>query len=134
MTSEPIVAVLYTHFHYVNGTMAITAIEPVTAIHGHARIAENLGRAGAEIGPAYGRGLVEQFGVRMPPTGPDGLVGVGLGLAICRRIVDRHGGTITAEPAPDGLGSVFTFQLPRVADAHPLPMSAPTASTRRARS
>lgn len=79
VTSEPIVAVLYTHFHYVNGTTAITSTEPVTAIHGHARIAENLGRAAAEIGPAYGRGLVEQFGVRMPSTGPDGLVGVGLG-------------------------------------------------------
>lgn len=79
VTSEPIVAVLYTHFHYVNGTTAITATEPVTAIHGHERIAENLGRAAAEIGTAYGRGLVEQFGVRMPPAGPDGLVGVGLG-------------------------------------------------------
>lgn len=68
---------------------------------------------------------------------PQEFRGTGLGLAICRRIVDRHGGTITAEPAADGIGSVFTFQLPRVADARPLPAPAPTApaaSARRTRS
>lgn len=81
VTAEPIVAVLYTHFHYINGTSAIVDTEPVTAIHGHSRIAMNLGRAAAEIGPTYSRGLVEQFGVRMPVDGPDGLVGVGLGHA-----------------------------------------------------
>ena len=81
VTAEPIVAVLYTHFHYINGTSAIVDTEPVTAIHGHSRIAMNLGRAAAEIGPTYSRGLVEQFGVRMPADGPDGLVGVGLGHA-----------------------------------------------------
>ena len=81
VTSEPIVAVLYTHFHYINGTSAIVDTEPVTAIHGHSRIAMNLGRAAAEIGPTYGRGLVEQFGTRMAASGPEGLVGVGLGNA-----------------------------------------------------
>lgn len=81
VTDEPIVAVLYTHFHYINGTTAITEVEPVTAIHGHFRIALNLGRTATEIAPAYGRGLVEQFGVRMPEAGPDGLIGVGLGNA-----------------------------------------------------
>ena len=81
VTDEPIVAVLYTHFHYVNGTAAITDGEPVAAIHGHARIAVNLDRSASEIAPAYGRGVVEQFGITLPNDGPDGLVGVGLGLA-----------------------------------------------------
>lgn len=36
--------------------------------------------------------------------------GLGLGLAICRRIVDAHGGTIDVEPR-DGGGSRFTFTL-----------------------
>ncbi len=81
VTDEPVVAVLYTHFHYVNGTSAITDTEPVTAIHGHARIAHNLERAASEIAPAYARGLIEQFGVVLPTDGPDGLAGVGLGLA-----------------------------------------------------
>lgn len=37
--------------------------------------------------------------------------GSGIGLALCRRIVDHHGGTIGFEPGPDG-GSVFWFTLP----------------------
>ncbi len=39
--------------------------------------------------------------------------GSGLGLAVCRRIVERHGGTIHADEAPGG-GTVMTFTLPAV--------------------
>lgn len=37
--------------------------------------------------------------------------GAGLGLAICRRIVERHGGGIGVVPAPNG-GNRFYFTLP----------------------
>ena len=37
--------------------------------------------------------------------------GSGLGLATCRKIVERHHGTIRCEPASDG-GSIFMFSLP----------------------
>lgn len=38
--------------------------------------------------------------------------GLGLGLAICRRLVEAHGGEIHVEEAPGG-GSRFVFTLPR---------------------
>ena len=37
--------------------------------------------------------------------------GTGVGLAICRRITDRHGGTITARSKP-GEGAAFVVTLP----------------------
>ncbi|MGA3079122.1 MAG: ATP-binding protein, partial [Bryobacteraceae bacterium] len=43
-------------------------------------------------------------------TKPDG---VGLGLAICSKIVDQHGGKIAVESQP-GKGSVFRVYLPMV--------------------
>jgi len=37
--------------------------------------------------------------------------GTGMGLAICKRITERHGGTITAESKP-GEGATFIVTLP----------------------
>ena len=41
-----------------------------------------------------------------------GYQGTGLGLAICRRIADRHGGSIHAEAGPRGAGTTFVVRLP----------------------
>jgi signal transduction histidine kinase/ActR/RegA family two-component response regulator len=43
--------------------------------------------------------------------------GLGLGLAICRHIVEMHGGTMTATSAGRGRGSTFSVELPLVAVA-----------------
>ncbi len=134
VTDEPIVAVLYTHFHYINGTTAITATEPVGAIHGHERIAGNLARSGGEIGPAYGRGIVEQFALALPVEGPDASVGVGLGLGYRNPVhapyTDGHvpanqtfGGScrlrvagldVDVEPAPSDADDSVTYWFPEL--------------------
>jgi two-component system NtrC family sensor kinase len=43
-------------------------------------------------------------------------VGTGLGLSLSHGIIERHGGRIAVEPAPEG-GTVFTIELPLVAVA-----------------
>lgn len=44
--------------------------------------------------------------------GEDRFEGSGIGLAICRRVVEAHDGRIWAEPRPDG-GTAFQVTLPR---------------------
>jgi two-component system sensor histidine kinase KdpD len=54
--------------------------------------------------------LFEGF-VTMPRNISDSSRGVGLGLAICKAIVEAHGGNISAHNKPDG-GAIFRVELP----------------------
>ena len=81
VTSAPVAAVLYTHFHYVAGTEAVMAeAGRDLPVWGHQGIVGNLRRVGVDLHAAAGRGLVHQFGMLLPQDGPDGIINVGLGL------------------------------------------------------
>ncbi|MDZ4349576.1 MAG: ATP-binding protein [Xanthomonadaceae bacterium] len=60
--------------------------------------------------------LERVFGVFTRLHGRDRFEGFGLGLAICRRIVDRYRGTITAVSDGPGRGCRISFELPDIAD------------------
>jgi two-component system sensor kinase FixL len=51
------------------------------------------------------------FAVFQRLHGRNDYAGTGVGLAVCRRITDRHGGTIAAKSEP-GKGAAFTISLP----------------------
>lgn len=56
-----------------------------------------------------------------------GIAASGLGLAICKGIVEAHGGRIRAESDGPGTGARFTFTVPALAEsAHPASRGSPT--------
>lgn len=64
-----------------------------------------------------GVGIAEEdarriFGMFERGGAPDSLPGTGMGLAICKRIIQNHGGKIWVRSSP-GSGSVFIFSVPQ---------------------
>jgi two-component system sensor histidine kinase KdpD len=63
-------------------------------------------------GPGFPVGEEERVFAKFHQARPEGAQsGFGLGLAICKAIVEAHGGTIVARNAPGG-GAEFRFTLP----------------------
>jgi signal transduction histidine kinase len=74
-----------------------------------ARLSDELVRiAVADSGPGVPRDLALRLFQPFATTKRDGM---GLGLAICRSIIESHGGELWHEPKPGG-GSVFCFTIP----------------------
>ncbi|HEX7671069.1 MAG TPA: ATP-binding protein [Polyangiaceae bacterium] len=63
---------------------------------------------GPGVPPGERNRVFEKF-FRLRPNGPEG--GAGLGLAICRGVVEAHGGRIWVENRPEG-GASFHFTVP----------------------
>ncbi len=64
---------------------------------------------GIGVDPDHHERIFELFS-----RGHVGYDGVGIGLALCQRIVERHGGTIWVESEPEQ-GATFSFTLPKAA-------------------
>ena len=88
---------------------------------------------GVGIAPEALASIFEMFTQGETSTTPQS--GLGVGLALARRLVELHGGTIVAESRGAGEGSVFTVTLPIVMTAvaqRPEPVLTPVAhNTRR---
>jgi hypothetical protein len=63
-----------------------------------------------DVGPGIDPEHIEKLFTPLFTTRPKGM---GMGLAVCRRIVEDLGGAIRAENHPDR-GAVFTIELPAV--------------------
>jgi signal transduction histidine kinase len=78
----------------------------VSAIDGADGWIVTVGDDGVGVDPAHAGRIFGMFARARGDTD-----GTGIGLAICRRVVEAHGGHIWVEPAEGG-GSAFRFTLP----------------------
>ena len=104
-----------------------SAVIRVSAVRDGQHVAISVADDGAGIAP----GLLPHL-FRKNVGGTEGMASQGLGLAICKGLVEAHGGRIRAESDGPGQGTVITFTIPAAAaygkatDARfgPLPVAA----------
>jgi signal transduction histidine kinase len=104
----------------ISQVLANLLLNAVKYTPGGGRIEVRLGRAGqiARISVRdNGIGipaemLAKLFGMFVQARQSDGKGGLGIGLALSKRLVELHGGTITAKSAGSGAGAEFVVELP----------------------
>ena len=94
----------------------------VSAVREEAHIAVSVADEGRGIAPDRLAHLFDKHGGAAGGGSP---AGHGLGLAICKGLVEAHGGRIRAESAGPRRGSVVTFTLPMVGEARAEPIMEP---------
>ena len=106
---------------------ASSAIRVTAAVEGD-EVAISVADEGRGIPVGQMPHLFRKFARSVGPDRQRG-VGAGLGLAICKGLVEAHGGRIRAESKGAGLGTRFTFTIP-VADAAGQDASSPANQRR----
>lgn len=133
---------------------SLVAVDPVLFSQVLVNLIENAIKYSPPTSPLEVRATVDPHGFEMEiadrgpglPTGAEtrifekfvrghhpGVGGVGLGLAICRGMVEAHGGTISARNREGG-GAVFRIQIPQEGGPLGLPPELPPVSASRATS
>ncbi|QBY49981.1 PAS domain-containing hybrid sensor histidine kinase/response regulator [Cupriavidus oxalaticus] len=89
---------------------AQTTISIVTAVQKRTLLVQVIDQ-GRGIAPQSLDDIFTMF-VQESRPGTDAHGGLGIGLSLCRALVELHGGTIAAASAGPGMGSTFTLRLP----------------------
>ncbi len=98
--------------HLVRNGLLFTSDEPASVAVSIDREGDLWKIAVADRGIGIAESDIERcFGVFQRLHAADEYPGVGMGLAVCRKIVHRHGGSIEVQSAP-GEGSTFIVALP----------------------
>ncbi|CAD5288069.1 Phospho-acceptor domain-containing protein [Bosea sp. 62] len=116
--SRPLVRADRVQLEQVVFNLARNGLEAVEGLDGERRVTIEVGTQGGEAVLAVhdsGPGLSSEAQARLfEPFFTTKPAGLGLGLALCVRLVERFDGTLAAENAAEG-GAVFSVRLPRVA-------------------
>ena len=75
--NKPVVAIIYSHFHYTGGAKAYAASNPDKKldVYGHPDVDRNLSESSGLLGPMQNRRAGIQAGIYLPPKGPDAAYG-----------------------------------------------------------
>jgi len=96
-------------YRAADGSPEIDVVGTLVGTLGDARWTARIRDNGIGIDPAQIPRLFQVFQRLQSHTRYEG---AGIGLALCRKIVEHHGGHIHAESAGEGQGSTFVFELP----------------------